>query len=92
MTNTDTPAGQTFMAETLERYPGGLSGLQRSTGVAYSTLRRLKLLEQKRTPWRILHAISKAKGWRTFPHLAALSAYQRASYFAGLWRCAKGAS
>lgn len=92
----------TRLEELLERYPGGLAALARDTRLGYSTVRRLKLMGHKRTPWQILRRIARAKGFAEFVgELPQLSSFEhlrsaadqrqhvynaRTHVFVALWR------
>lgn len=62
------------LPDVLDAYPGGISGLERDTRATYSTLRRLRLMDHQRTPWKVFRQIAGARGWDDVPQLPQMAA------------------
>ena len=73
------------LRETLEAYPGRLTGLSMAAGVPYTTLRRIRDGVGRRVPWDACRRLAAAPGWAQVPGVPAESPESVLAYLALLW-------
>jgi hypothetical protein len=76
-------------AETLHRYPGGLSGLAKSQHLSYSTLRRIRDTAFGQVPRHHLRTLATAGAWDGVPGMNGLGDDAREARLMKLYRRAK---